>query len=547
MRRSSEQGNILHNMERAREILDVLARNGFGSLVDRLRRHGIAARRKPQEPESAARRLRKALEELGPTFIKLGQILSTRTDLLPVSWCRELAVLQDSVPPFLFDQVEEQLEREFGRPWQELFRHLDPVPVAAASLAQAHAAVLPDGTPVIVKVQRPAIERTIAQDLDILEWLAQLLERRVRESRRYAPVHVVQEFRRSVTSELDFAHEAAATERMLTLFAEDPTVRIPRVYPALSSRRVLTLSRIEGVRIADLPGIRSAGLDPRTIAVNGANAYLRMIFTFGFFHADPHPGNLFACTGNAVGFVDFGLTGHLSRGMREQVADLLIAVADRDASGVISALTALGAVTGSSDRESLEQEFAEYLDRYYVSSLAQFSLSDALEDAMGIIDRHDIRVPAEFTLLIKTLMTVESVARSLDPAFDMITLVTPFARELVQERHSLQALARDLRELAGSLQSAARSLPEDVTEIVHRLSRGTLSVEVRQPEAREEGTALARGLRQLTLGVVAAALLLAGSTLLAAGTPHADLPLLGVILLAAGAASVLWLLLHLRR
>lgn len=545
-----EQRHVLRNMQRVHEILDVLARNGFGFFTDRLRSHGAGMfHRSRQKPDissiPAPVRARKALEELGPTFVKLGQILSTRTDLLPLAWCRELSLLQDSVPPFPFSQVEQQLAKESGRQWQELFATLEPTPVAAASLAQVHAATLQNGTPVIVKVQRPDIEHTVQEDLDILEWLAQLLERRVVESQKYAPVRIVQEFRRSILSELDFTHEAAATEKMRSLFEGDATVIIPRVYPDLSSRHILTLSRIDGIKMSDVGGIRTAGLDPHIIAVNGANAYLRMIFTFGFFHADPHPGNLFACRNNAVGFVDFGLTGRLYGRTRERIADLLIALTNRDAGGVLDAFTSIGVVADSTDRENLKHDFEEYIDRYYVTSLTRLKLSDALQDAMDIIARHDIRVPSEFTLLIKTLMTVEGVARELDPDFNMVALVTPFAHDLVLERHSLHALAQELKELAATL----RSLPSDTSEMLKKLSHGTLSVEVRQPSLEQSGTEIGRALRQLAEALLATALLIAGSVILTSGASpgRMQLPAIGTAFITIGGVLMLWLLFHGRR
>ncbi|MCX5970419.1 MAG: AarF/UbiB family protein, partial [Coprothermobacterota bacterium] len=308
---------FFRNVRRLGQILDVLAKYGFGTFVDRtgLDRSRLGRRLfrssdadgKALHDVPAAVRFRKVLEELGPTFIKFGQILSTRPDLIPPRYCSELRKLQDHVPPFPFEEVKAAVEADLKKPLEEVFRHFSPKPAAAASLAQVHLATLLDGKKVVVKVQRPRVKEIIDEDLDILAQLALLANRYVEELKPYNPLQMVQEFRQAILKELDFTIEARNTERIRQMFEDDATVYIPQVFPAYSSQHVMVMERVEGIKISDLKALEKAGLDRKQLAINGANAFLKQIFIYGFFHTDPHPGNLFALEGNRVAFIDFGM------------------------------------------------------------------------------------------------------------------------------------------------------------------------------------------------------------------------------------------------
>ena len=326
-------GRTYRHLNRYREVATILAKRGFGDLLHMLRldSHLVSGlksimRHPPVDTASRPERVRLALQDLGPTFVKAGQYLSTRADLLPAAYLRELAKLQDQVPPFPSEEARRIVEEELGRPVSRLFTRFDNRPLAAASIAQIHAARLPDGREVVVKVERPDIRRIVAVDLEIMAHIAALAEKHLAEWRRRKPTRVIADIARSLDREMDFSLEAAHTERFARLFAGDPTVRVPEVHRALSSARVLTMERLDGVKADDAKALERAGLDPRIVAENLGRHYLAMIFIHGFFHADPHPGNLFIQPDHVVAYVDFGMTGRLDLATRESLADVFFAV-----------------------------------------------------------------------------------------------------------------------------------------------------------------------------------------------------------------------------
>jgi ubiquinone biosynthesis protein len=555
---SKRNPGLFRRIGRLSQILDVLMKYGFGYLVDRTDLDRTALGRRIFHPRSRKHnlwdmptkvRLRKMLEELGPTFIKFGQILSTRPDLVPIDICKELSKLQDDVPPFPFAEVKTIIEGEFAKPLGEIFRHLSEKPRAAASLSQAHNGLLKTGEKVVVKVRRPHIERIIEQDLDILLQLARLAERHLEELRPYNPVMIVGEFSDSIRRELDFTIEANNTKRMNQLFEGDETVHIPHLFLQSSGKRVLTLERIEGCKITDLPYLEKAGLDPKELAVRGGNAFLKQIFEHGFFHADPHPGNLFAMEGNVVGFIDFGMVGRLREQTKAQIAEILLALTMRDIPRLIEACLSLGAADEHTDMVKLELDLAEFVDRYYVSTLQEFKLAAALRDLVEIVARDHLRMPQEFTLLAKTLVTIEGVGEALDPHFDMVGLTKPYAQRLVEQKFAPQALFRDLRASLENLYHFVVSFPKDISQILNQLKRGTLRLELHNREQEKMVRVVDRTGNRLSLSLIVTGLLIASALMLQIGYGPTlfGYPMLGVVGLMLASILGLWLVISIIR
>lgn len=548
---------FFRNVRRLGQILDVLAKYGFGTFVDRIgldrSRLGRRLFRSPDgkalHDVPAAVRFRKVLEELGPTFIKFGQILSTRPDLIPPHYCSELRKLQDHVPPFPFEEVKTAVEADLKKPLEEVFRHFSPKPAAAASLAQVHLAILLDGKKVVVKVQRPRVKEIIDEDLDILAQLARLANRYVEELKPYNPLQMVQEFRQAILKELDFTIEARNTERIRQMFEGDATVYIPQVFPAYSSQHVMVMERVEGIKISDLKALEKAGLDRKQLAINGANAFLKQIFIYGFFHADPHPGNLFALEGNRVAFIDFGMVGRLHKESKEQIAGMLVGIATRDTQRLLQAAVALGAVKEDAPLQRLSWDLEDLLDRYYVGSLKSLKLGDAMMDLLEVMARYQIRMPPEMTMLAKTLITIEGVGETLDPNFDMVGLTQPFARKLAMSRFNPSNLAKDIRELIESLYSLAVTLPKDLQWVLNKLKQGTLGIELQLKGLEKLIQTLDKVSNRLAFSVVIAALIIGSSIVVLAnkGPFLFGYPAFGMIGYLAAGLMGLWLVISILR
>jgi ubiquinone biosynthesis protein len=549
-------GRFFADVHRLGQILDVLAKYGFGYLLERLRLDRTRKVRKVTPSPAPASldlpapvRVRKALEELGPTFIKLGQILSTRADLIPLRYCIELGKLQDCVPPFPLEEAQAQIEKDLRKSLTELFREFIPEPMAAASLAQVHLATLRNGQEVIVKVQRPRIRAVIDEDFDILAQLARLANRYLAEWRPYNPVQLVHEFRQSILKELDFTLEAANNQRIHEQFKGDETVYIPRIHQELSTSRVLVMERVKGIKITELEALQEAGLDRRLLAIRGANAFLRQIFVFGFFHADPHPGNLFALPGNRVAFIDFGMIGRLHKETKEQIAAMLVAIANHDIHRLLEAAMALGAVDEDAPLQRLSWDLEDLLDRHYVSSLKSFKVGDALKDLLNVMSRYHMHMPPEMTMLSKTLITIEGVGETLDPDFDMVALTKPFAQKLISERYSLDAMAWDLRGMAETLYNLVVSLPKNMQWIMDKLKKGTLGLKFQLKGLERLILTLERASNRLSFSLIVAAIIVGSSIVLIADKgPHLlGYPAIGLVGFLAAGLMGLWLVISILR
>jgi ubiquinone biosynthesis protein len=535
--------SILHTVRdlgRLREIAGVLARHGFGELVQRTGLGSLGPwksdRTGPEAKPSTSVRIREVLEELGPSFVKLGQIVSTRPDLVPQEIIDELQRLQDDVLPVPFDQMRPELEQQLGAPISEVFAEFDETPIASASIGQVYRAKLRSDRgeqDVVVKVQRPNIASTIERDIDLLYWLAHAIERSIPESSLYSPVKLVDEFQRAISAELDYAQEANNAERFAENFADLRTVQFPTVHRGASSRKAITLSYIAGENVF---AAVARGASAERIAKNSLQIVVRMIFEHGFFHADPHPGNILIAgtlEDPVIGLVDLGLVGRLSPKLRDRLIDLVIAIAREDYRAMATALYAIGRPTKKIDRNAYEAEITRLADKYLHRKLEDIQIAELIRDLAGGAVRYGIEVPAEFVMVGKALMTVEGIARQIYPGLNVAAEVRPYLTEIVGVRYSPERITNDLLHLATRLGSTAADLPAVAEDVLDDLRQGRLTLEIRQPTVQQAQERLGR---RIFTGLVLGSTLISGAILLS--SEHS---LIGLGMLVAAAA---WGLLH---
>lgn len=472
--------------ERYRTIVSVLLDEGYGTLLDQLgmRTSWIGSLRGSRvrgddASLSPEKRLRRTMERLGPTFAKIGQMLSVRPDIIPASYAEELATLQDQMEPFSFDKVREQIESAFGEPLEDLFSEFAEEPLAAASIGQVHLATLPDGTPVAVKVQRPDIREVIEADLDILCTQAGRVQGRTDIGRRYDIVGLVSEFSKALREECDYVHEAQNAQRLGSIFADDETVQFPRVYWDRTARTVLTLERIDGVAFNRLDALDRAGIDRHLVAGRGIACYYEQIFLHGFYHADPHPGNLFALPDGRVAFTDFGRCGHLSERAKQQVADLLVAIIEQDSSLATDILVEVSGGSTEVDLIGLQRDVDTLIGKYYDLELREVNSRELIVEVMSLVGERGLTLSSEFALLLTTLATLQALGSQVDPEFHFVESVTPFARTIVEEQMKPAALARGFVSTMRRTIKAMQGLPESVTRAVRRVGDGDLRVNVK--------------------------------------------------------------------
>ena len=505
-----------HHLHRYRQVVEVLTRHGFGVIVAELDLHthlNLPRRlRRRQSAETTgvtpAQHIHLALEELGPTFIKLGQILSTRTDLLPPNFISELSRLQDDVAPAPWPAIKTVLETELGAPVEQFFQQFDQTPLAAASLGQVHAAILFSGEQVVVKVQRPDIERIIELDLDILRDLAQLAQERTPLGKHYELVELAEEFAISVRAELDYRREGRNADRFRANFAGEPHLYVPRVYWEHTTRRVLVQERLSGIKINDITGLDAAGYDRRRLAVYSAHFIIKEILEDGFFHADPHPGNLVVMPGEVIGLMDFGIVGHLPNPDRNNLVRLFVEAVQLDATGVVAQLMRMEIAAYNVDRLALQHDLRRLLLRYHGATLAEISAQEILEGIEPIIYRHHLRLPTDLWLLIKALVVMEGVGRNLDPDFDMFEVARPYIRQVMTRLWLPSAWGPTAVSSFITLADLLSDLPRQTSRILGQVERGDLRLRLQLPQLEQTTHHLEGIANRLILALLLAALIL---------------------------------------
>ncbi|PLX88132.1 MAG: ubiquinone biosynthesis protein UbiB [Desulfuromonas sp.] len=531
----------IRSLKRYRQVLGVLIKYGFGHVIEELninyylelgkRIVTLGAKTQDIERLTQPERLRMAMEELGPTFVKLGQILSTRPDLVPKEYTEEFRKLQDKVPAVDFQQIRQQIEKEFDRPITETFAEIDPEPIAAGSIAQVHRARLHSGEDVVVKVRRPGILKILETDLDILAGLAYLVENHLPTSELYDPSGAVREFRRTVFREVDFTREGLTTDRFANHAKDIKSAYTPSVYWDQTGETVLTLEQVDGIKVTSFEELESQGLDRKKIAENCATILLEQVLVHGLFHCDPHPGNIMVLPEEKICFLDYGMIGRLDDELKQQLAELLVAVLQRDAQRIISLLIYSGDLTEDIDRGALKRDITEFIDDYYDLPLADFNTGRLLTDFVDILNRYRIRFPADLILLAKALVTLEGVARQLDPEFNLVFYLKPQVEHLVRARLSPIWMSRDLVALGRDYGSLFRQLPQDLRELVHRVNHNKFKIDLEHRGLERLITDLDKSTNRISFSMVIAALVIGSSLIMQTdkGPMLFDFPILGLL------------------
>jgi ubiquinone biosynthesis protein len=453
---------------------------------------------------------------LGPTFIKLGQLMSTRPDLVGVQLAEELKQLQADVPADPPDLVCALIEEELGQPVAELFAEFCDTPIASASIGQVHAARLASGEDVVVKVQHAGIEETVREDLDVLTGLA-LLAERVPELATYRPTATVAEMGRVLRRELDFGREERNLQQFCARYKDDPTVRIPQPFTEYCTARVLTMERVDGIKLREKVRLMAEGFDLEEVARRGARLYLNMIFEYGFYHADPHPGNLVLLPGNCIGLLDFGMVGRIEERLREDIEEMLLAITSHDVSLLTSVIVRMGETPADLDERALAVDVADFLGDYASQSLEQLNLGNALRDMTQIIHRYKIKLPAQVAMLLKTLITLEGTGKLLSPNFSLIELLQPLHRRMLFRRLSPQRQWRKFMRFYIEAERLAEILPRRLTEILEQIQAGKFDVHLYH-------RALEPSVNRLVLGLLTSALFLGSSWMLSNKVPPVLFP-----------------------
>ncbi len=554
IRKIGVMGRTYRHAKRYKEILTVLVKYGFGDLVDALKikekiEIGIEkiSGKQPERMETLSRpeRVRMTLQELGPTFVKLGQILSTRPDLIPLEYVQELSKLQDDVPSFPYDDVREIVKSETGRFPEEIFGSFDKTPLAAASLGQVHKAILKDTEEAVaIKVQRPNIQQTIEVDLEIMFHLASLMERHVAEMEILHPTKVVDEFARSIEDELDYTVEASHIEHFARQFLDDEAIYVPKVYRDFTTKRILVMEFIDGIKASDLDRLRKDGYDLKEIASRGADSILKQISVYGFYHADPHPGNIFILPNNVICFIDLGMMGRIGQQEREDFTDFVELLINKDENKIVDALLKLTNSTQDPNRSELQRDLMEFIDEYAYLPLKKLEIGKMLQSVLEILTKQGMSLKPDLFLMVKALSIAEGLGRSLDPEFEIMNHAEPFFRKIEASRYTPKRIAGDVVDSGRELLRLFKEIPGELREVLKNVIEGKLKIGI-------EYHGLDRTLFRLDLisdriasAIVLASLIIGSSIIILSKTPPKwhDMPVIGLAGFLIAAIMGFWLL-----
>lgn len=549
--------SVMRDFGRMRDIARILIHYGWGDIVKRLGLGNIAERagtmlHRQQSEEikhlEPAVRVRLAIEELGPTFVKLGQVLATRPDIFPPHWIAEFAKLQDSVPPEPFDELLPQLEKSLGRSPFDVFVDLQTEAVAGASIAQVHLAKLQDGTPVVLKIRRPNVRNRIDADLRLLAHLARLVESEMPESRRFQPGKIVAQFAKSLRRELDLAMEGRNTDRFALNFAGDKNIVFAKVYWEDTSEDLLVMERIDGIPGNDLDSAKLSGLDLKVLGARGADAVLKMVLIDGFFHADPHPGNVFYLPENRIALIDCGMVGRVSLDRRNQIANLLAALVSKDIDELRDTLV-LWAGDAPIDDDKLSADIDELIFNYESMPLKHVRFGVLLNDLTTVMRENHLMVPSDLTMLFKALITLEGLGRQLDPDFQIVHHLTPFVKKVIVDRYMPEHLVKRGWRNLNSLLDVATGLPRDLSRLLREARRGRVKIDLDLKRLDHFGHQLDHSTNRLTLALLTAALIIGSSIVMTVkgGPTLLGLPAFGFLGYFMASLFGVWLILSIWR
>ena len=531
----------LPDLKRLTEILRILAKYEFGNVVEKI---GLKDKLPLSErfktggsldefDSSVPERLRLVLEELGTTFIKLGQILSTRPDLVGEEFSKEFSKLQDATPAFEFEKIKSLVEEQLETPLKEVFSQFDEVPLASASIGQVHRAVLKSGADVAVKVQRPGLEKQINQDIGIMHYLAGLIDRRIPKWKYYNIPGIVNEFERSMLKEIDYEHEARNAKRFREMFAGDRTVYVPKIYNNYSTTRVLTMEFIDGVKVRDI--MESDGskdkFNRKLIAKRGAESYFKQVLIHGFFHADPHPGNIYVLKHNVICFLDFGMMGRIDEESREDLAELFIFIINNDVNGIINQLIYMGILSEGVDRKSIKYDMMDLMDKYIGTEIKQ--VGNVLQDISNssILEKYGIKFPKEFVLLARVITMMEDTGQKLDPEFNGVEISKPLVKKLLIRKLNPARLLDFLGENIFEFEHLLKVLPRSISKTLLKLEEGKINIEMEHKNLDTLSGTLDRTTNRISLALIISALIIGSSLIMQTdkGILLLGFPFLGII------------------
>ncbi len=539
----------IKDLKRFKKIVSVFVKYRFGFLFDKMD-IPLLSRTKDVHHNSSAERLRLTFEELGTTFIKFGQIMSTRPDIFPDEYIQELEKLQDSVPPFAFHEAKEILETEFNSSLPKIFAEFEPRPIASASISQVHRAVLHTGEIVAVKIQRPNIQETIETDLDIFYALAGFVAKKIPKAKNYNPSEIIKEFDKSIHQELNFVIEADNLEKFKNNFTNEKQIDFPFVYRELTTEKVLTMEFIEGTKVDSISKLKKLHIDLRFTAKIGAIAFIKQVFLDGFFHADPHAGNIFVQPNGKIVFLDCGMVGHITEDTMLSLANLFAGIADKDTDKILSVFDDMGVSEDESYSKELRKDVQDFVNQYANLSLQEIELGVALRSVIQIITSHELKIPANLAILIKAVITIEGVGRQLDPEFNMIQTIKPFTQKLFIRQFVPKKIMNTILGNMQEIQKFISYFPHELNILTKKLCRGTIKINIEHKGLENTTNQIQSSLNILSFSLLISALIVGSSLIVTTdiGKKIWEIPILGLIGFGiATFMSLVWLIVILHK
>ncbi len=515
----------VRDINRLREIITVLFEEGFDFLIAKIRlKHKVPltkrlkARIEQKKKFSIEKRLRLTLERLGPTFIKFGQVLSVRPDLIPKSYIRELENLQDKVPSFSYDIVKQQVKKELGKNIEDLFLQFEKNPIASASISQVHKAILKNNKKVAVKIQRPNVRKIMETDIEIMFYVAKLLEKQIPKIKKFNPTQIIEEFAKWTEKELDFKKEAVNAKRFARNFSRDKTVKIPEIYDSFTTNKILTMEFIDGIELHNIKQIKKKKINLQPLIEHGFNAVLTQVFIHGFFHADPHPGNIIITNDKKIAFVDFGIVGHFDEDLKAKSIDLFSGIIENDTEKIVDTLVELSH-TAVENKYELKYEISDILEPLQYGDIGNVKVSHILEEIMDISLNYGLKMPMPFVLFGKTIITLEGVALEYDPKFNLVENSKPFIEKLIRQRYNPVYVFNNFMKDMFKFKKFAEEFPERTSKALDRIEKGAIKVDIEDTDIKKLSLEIDKSGNRVAYSMLIAALLIVGALTLNFGDP----------------------------